>query len=59
MALYDVSVRFEKTSVLTNIILLNSYGEFIFIVAPCDLKIHLVSHTNKCTNYIIHYLKPV
>jgi hypothetical protein len=21
------------------------------------LKIHLLSHTNKCTNYIIYYLK--
>jgi hypothetical protein len=31
----------------------------IFIVAPCILKIHLLSHTNKCTNYIIHYLKSV
>jgi hypothetical protein len=29
----------------------------IFIVAPCILKIHLVSHTNKCTNYIIYSLK--
>jgi hypothetical protein len=31
----------------------------IFIVAPCILKIHLVTHTNKCTNYIIYYLKSV
>jgi hypothetical protein len=31
----------------------------IFIVAPCILKIHLLSHTNKCTNYIIYYLKSV
>jgi hypothetical protein len=30
-----------------------------FIVAPCILKIHLVSLTNKCTNYIIYYLKSV
>jgi hypothetical protein len=30
---------------------------FIFVVAPCILKIHLLSHTNKCTNYIIYYLK--
>jgi hypothetical protein len=35
------------------------YFFFIFIVAPCILKIHLVSHTNKCTNYVIHYLKAV
>jgi hypothetical protein len=32
-------------------------GIFIFIVAPCILKIHLLSHTNKCTNYVICYLK--
>jgi hypothetical protein len=32
---------------------------FIFIVAPSILKIHLLSHTNKCTNYIIYYLKSV
>jgi hypothetical protein len=32
---------------------------FIFIVSPCILKIHLLSHTNKCTNYIIYYLKSV
>jgi hypothetical protein len=32
---------------------------FIFIVAPCILQIHLLSHTNKCTNYIIYYLKSV
>jgi hypothetical protein len=32
---------------------------FIFIVAPWILKIHLLSHTNKCTNYIIYYLKSV
>jgi hypothetical protein len=31
----------------------------IFIVAPCILKIHLLSHTNKCTNYVIYYLKSV
>jgi TRAP-type mannitol/chloroaromatic compound transport system permease small subunit len=31
----------------------------IFIVAPCILKIHLLSHTNKCTNYIIYYLKSI
>jgi hypothetical protein len=31
----------------------------IFIVALCILKIHLLSHTNKCTNYIIYYLKSV
>jgi hypothetical protein len=31
----------------------------IFIVAQCFLKIHLLSHTNKCTNYIIYYLKSV
>jgi hypothetical protein len=30
-------------------------GGVIFIVAPCILKIHL-SHTNKCTNYVIYYL---
>jgi hypothetical protein len=30
----------------------------IFIVAPCILKIRLLSHTNKCTN-IIYYLKSV
>jgi hypothetical protein len=23
------------------------------------LKIHLLSHTNKCTNYIIYYFKSV
>jgi hypothetical protein len=32
---------------------------FVFIVAPCILKIHLLSHTNKCANYIIYYLKSV
>jgi hypothetical protein len=32
---------------------------FIFIVAPCILKIHLLSHTNECTNYVIYYLKSV
>jgi hypothetical protein len=32
---------------------------FIFIVVPCILKIHLLSHTNKCTNYVIYYLKSV
>jgi hypothetical protein len=32
---------------------------FIFIVAPCILKFHLLSHTNKCTNYNIYYLKSV
>jgi hypothetical protein len=31
----------------------------IFIVALCILKIHLLSHTNKCTNYNIYYLKSV
>jgi hypothetical protein len=31
----------------------------VFIVAPCILKIHLLSHTDKCTNYIIYYLKSV
>jgi hypothetical protein len=31
----------------------------IFIVAPCILKIHLLSHSNECTNYIIYYLKSV
>jgi hypothetical protein len=31
----------------------------IFIVAPCILKFHLLSHANKCTNYIIYYLKSV
>jgi hypothetical protein len=31
----------------------------IFNVAACILKIHLLSHTNKCTNYIIYYLKSV
>jgi hypothetical protein len=25
---------------------------FIFIIAPCILKIHWVLHTNKCTNCI-------
>jgi hypothetical protein len=25
----------------------------------CDLILHLLSHTNKCTNYIIYYLKSV
>jgi hypothetical protein len=30
-----------------------------FIVAPCILKVHLLSHTNKCTNYVIYYLKSV
>jgi len=28
---------------------------FIFIVAPCILKIHWVLHTNECTNYILIY----
>ena len=28
----------------------NFWCFFIFIVAPCILKIHLVSHTNKCTS---------
>jgi hypothetical protein len=32
---------------------------FIFILAPYILKIHLVSHTNKCINYILYYLKSV
>jgi hypothetical protein len=32
---------------------------FIFIVAPCILKIHLLSHNNKYTNYVIYYLKSV
>jgi hypothetical protein len=32
---------------------------FILIVAPCILKIRLLSHTNKCTNCIIYYLKSV
>jgi hypothetical protein len=31
---------------------------FIFIIAPCILKIDL-AHTNKCTNYIIYYLKSI
>jgi hypothetical protein len=35
------------------------YTFIIFIVSACILKIHLLSHTNKCTNYIIHYLKSV
>jgi hypothetical protein len=38
---------------------MNKRGKVIFIVAPCILKIHLLSHTNKCTNYIIYYLKSV
>jgi hypothetical protein len=31
----------------------------IFIVAPCILKIHLLSHTNKCTDYVIYNLNSV
>jgi hypothetical protein len=31
----------------------------IFTVAPCILKIRLLSHTNKRINYIIYYLKPI
>jgi hypothetical protein len=37
----------------------NFFHFFIFIVAPCILKIHLLSHTNKCTNHIIYYFKSV
>jgi hypothetical protein len=36
-----------------------NYMVNIFIVAPCILKIHLLSHTNKCTNHIIYYLKSI
>jgi hypothetical protein len=32
---------------------------FIFIVAPSILKIHLLSPTNICTDYIIYYSKSV
>jgi hypothetical protein len=32
---------------------------FIFIFAPCILKILLLSHSNKCINYIIYYLTSV
>jgi hypothetical protein len=37
----------------------NDFLFFIFIVASCILNIHLLSRTNKCTNYITYYLKSV
>jgi hypothetical protein len=40
----------------TRVTLQIHHAAFFFIVAPCISKIHLSSHTNKCTN-IIYYLK--
>jgi hypothetical protein len=53
---YPVSVPTQHIFVMANQQL---YFFFIFIVAPCILKSHFLSHTNKCTNYIIYYLKSV
>jgi hypothetical protein len=39
--------------------LFNLFVAYFFYRCTCSFKIHLLSHTNKCTNYIIYYLKSV